>query len=418
MRPDWFGWLDDERGSVAILAGAGIAVAAGVAAFTVDLSNAYAVQGRLQNAADAAALAAVQRLPGSPEAARAAALELTSLNVQASDGIVAGESDIELGRWSAEARTFHAGLAPYDAVRVTARRSAAAGNPVKSYFGGLLGASQFDVAADAIAVLSPAPCVIALDRSASGAFWATGTADVRANCGIQVNSTASDALRANGASSVAATSICVAGGTSGRNIAPLPQPGCRLHPDPLRALPEPEAPGGCYLEDVTITGNLDLPAGVKLCGRIQVTAHARLWLNPGITYFENAELHLAGQASIEGSEPLLYFDRNSSFHLASQGTVRLDPPRTGPYRGIAIFQSRKGGVKRGKIVGGRELQIGGTIYAPRLDLEMAGHSALAGEIGLGYVIANTVKLAGTAKAVVTRDAVAPPALTAGAVLVE
>jgi hypothetical protein len=418
MRPDWFGWLDDERGSVAILAGAGIAVAAGVAAFTVDLSNAYAVQGRLQNAADAAALAAVQRLPGSPEAARAAALELTSLNVQASDGIVAGESDIELGRWSAEARTFHAGLAPYDAVRVTARRSAAAGNPVKSYFGGLLGASQFDVAADAIAVLSPAPCVIALDRSASGAFWATGTADVRANCGIQVNSTASDALRANGASSVAATSICVAGGTSGRNIAPLPQPGCRLHPDPLRALPEPEAPGGCYLEDVTITGNLDLPAGVKLCGRIQVTAHARLWLNPGITYFENAELHLAGQASIEGSEALLYFDRNSSFHLASQGTVRLDPPRTGPYRGIAIFQSRKGGVKRGKIVGGRELQIGGTIYAPRLDLEMAGHSALAGEIGLGYVIANTVKLAGTAKAVVTRDAVAPPALTAGAVLVE
>jgi hypothetical protein len=169
---------------------------------------------------------------------------------------------------------------------------------------------------------------------------------------------------------------------------------------------------------VTITGNLDLPAGVKLCGRIQVTAHARLWLNPGITYFENAELHLAGQASIEGSEALLYFDRNSSFHLASQGTVRLDPPRTGPYRGIAIFQSRKGGVKRGKIVGGRELQIGGTIYAPRLDLEMAGHSALAGEIGLGYVIANTVKLAGTAKAVVTRDAVAPPALTAGAVLVE
>jgi hypothetical protein len=418
MRRNRFGWLDDERGSVAILAGAGIAVAAGVTAFTVDLSNAYAVKGRLQNAADAAALAAVQRLPGSPEAARAAALELTSLNVHASDGIVASESDIELGRWSGETRTFQAGLAPYDAVRVTTRRSAAAGNPVKTYFGGLFGANQFDVQAGAIAVLSPAPCVIALDPGASGAFWTTGTADVRADCGIQVNSTASDALRANGASSIAATSICVGGGTSGRNIAPLPQPGCRLHPDPLRAQPEPDAPGGCYLEDVTITGNLDLPAGVKLCGRIQVTASARIWLNPGITYFENAELHLAGQASIEGSDAMLYFDRNSAFHLASQGTVRLDPPRTGPYRGIAIFQSRKGAVKRGKIVGGRELMIGGTIYAPRLNLEMAGHASMQGEIRAGYVVANSFKLAGTAQAVFTRDSVVPPALAAGAVLVE
>ncbi|HEX2257665.1 MAG TPA: pilus assembly protein TadG-related protein [Afifellaceae bacterium] len=52
-----------EDGAVAVVAGAAIAAAVGLAAFTVDLSNAYSVKGRLQNAADAAALAAAQRLP-------------------------------------------------------------------------------------------------------------------------------------------------------------------------------------------------------------------------------------------------------------------------------------------------------------------------------------------------------------------
>jgi hypothetical protein len=419
MRRDWFGWRGDESGSVMVLAGVGIALSVGVAAFAVDLSNAYSVKGRLQNAADAAALAAAQKLPGAPEEARAAALELTGLNVRAGDGIVARDADVELGRWAGETRTFTAGLTPYNAVKVTTRRSAAAGNPVPTYFAGLFGAGQLDVAAEAIAVLSPLPCVIALDPAASGAFEATGTAEVRApNCGIQVNSTASDALLANGASSIAAAHICLAGGYRGRDIAPLPDSGCRLRPDPLRAVAEPGDPGGCYLQDVTITGNLDLPAGVKLCGRIQVTGSARLWLNPGIVYFETAELHLAGSASIEGSDVMLFFDRDSSFHLASQGVLRLDPPRTGTYRGISIFQSRLGSLRRGKITGGREVEIGGTIYAPRLDLELAGHSNLLSQMQAGHVIANTFKFAGTAEAAFERPRVTPAALTANAALVE
>jgi hypothetical protein len=341
MRRDWRHGLGDERGSVMALAAVGIAVLVAVAAFAVDLSNAYAVKGRLQNAADAAALAAAASL-GLPEReaeerGRALALELAGLNVTAADGAVSDAADVQFGRWHSGTKRFQAGSRPYNAVKVTARRAAAAGNPVRTYFGGFFSVDEIDVEAEAIAVLRRSPCVIALDPSASGAFETTGTAAVRVpDCGIQVNSRASQALIARGASSVAAESICVAGGYSARDISPLPDPDCRLYPDPLAALPEPSMPAGCHLQDVTITRNLDLPAGTKLCGRIQIASTARVRLDPGIHYFESAQLHLAGQASIEGDEVMLYFDRSSSFHLASQGSVRLTPPSTGAYRGRLV----------------------------------------------------------------------------------
>jgi hypothetical protein len=117
---------------------------------------------------------------------------------------------------------------------------------------------------------------------------------------------------------------------------------------------------------------------------------------------------------------MLYFDRSSSFHLASQGSVRLTPPSTGAYRGLSIFQSRLGSsTQRGKIAGGRELHVGGTIYVPRLDLEMAGHSGLLGEMRTGYVIANSFRFVGGARAMLEmRNGAIPAALAPAAVLVE
>ncbi len=68
----------DESGSAAILVGISTAVLAAIAAFVIDLSNAYVVEGRLQNAADAGAVAAVVELIVSGDSARA---KLTAVDV-------------------------------------------------------------------------------------------------------------------------------------------------------------------------------------------------------------------------------------------------------------------------------------------------------------------------------------------------
>jgi hypothetical protein len=410
-----------DDGSVAVIAGAAIATAVGIAAFTIDLSNAYSVQGRLQNAADAAALAAAQTLSRSEEDARALALDFAQRNVSAADGTVATTADVSFGQYDPKAGAFTPAATPYNAVKVVTRRGVASGNPVETYFGGIFGVSTIDVEADAIAVLmEPGACVFALDPSASNAFTATGGGSVRVpNCGIQVDSKAPDALTAAGASSIAAQSICVAGGYSGRNISATPDPKCRLKPDPLAGLPEPPRPTSCDMTDATIETATVLPAG-KYCGTINITSNASVTLESGVFFFENALFLVEGSAEIEGSEVLLYFDEDSTFRLTSSRALRLTPPSTGPWHGVSIFQSRAGAAtQHGVITGDREVHVGGAIYVPRMDLEMTGNSTLHTGIESGYVISNTFKFNGSSEAVFDmRGRAMPTGLAVTTALVE
>jgi hypothetical protein len=416
--------LRGEEGAVAVIAGAAIAAAVGLGAFTVDLSNANSVQSRLQNAADAAALAAAQRLSISEAEARALALEFVQMNVSQGDGAVSRPEDVQFGRYDKATKEFQAGATPYDAIKVIARRTAAGGNPVKTYFGGLFGIGSVDVQVEAIAAVQPALyCVFALDSSASGAFTASGGGTVRVpRCGIQVHSTAADAMVAVGNSSIAATAHCIAGGAggySGGNISPTPESTCDQLPDPLAHLSPPTPPDDCYMTDETITYDLVLPAGKKYCGNITIAGSAQVTLQEGIYYFENADLKVTQQASFEGDKVLLYFDSNSDFHFTATGDLVLTADSKGKFAGIAIFGSRNGSsIRLGKINGNRKVYVGGTIYVPKMNLEMAGDAGLYTEMESGFVITNRYRFTGSAEAIFDiREGALPSGLGTTAALI-
>lgn len=414
--------IGNEEGAVAVIAGAAVAAAVGLAAFTVDLSNAYSVQSRLQNAADAAALAAAQRIAISEEEARALALDFVQRNVSQTDGKVADAGDVQFGRYNSTTKEFQAGATPYDAVKVAARRTAAAGNPVQTYFGGLFGVEAVDVSVEAIAAVQPALyCVFALDPSASASFRASGGGSVLVpRCGIQVNSTASDAMTAVGNSSIRATMHCIAGGYSGGNISPTPQAECTdLMPDPLAHVNEPTPPDECYMTDETINYDIVLPAGKKYCGNIKISGNAHVTLQKGIHYFENADFHVTQSASFYGERVLLYFDKDSNFHFTATGDLELTAERKGSYAGIAIFGSRQGStIRLGKINGNRKVYVGGTIYVPKMNLEMAGDAGLYTEMESGFVITNQYRFTGSAEAIFDiREGALPSGLGSTAALI-
>lgn len=413
--------LRDESGSVAVIAAAAFAVCVGIAAFAVDYSRAYVVKGRLQNAADAAALAAAQILAVDPANAGSKAAALAQQNSLAEDGVVTRIEDVVFGNYNVTNKVFTAGGAPSNAARVVASRRGANANALPMLFGRLMGVEEIDVVATAIAVYNPPDfCVFALDPNAAKSFYAGGGGAVRVpNCGIQVDSKNRQGMFASGASSITSKRNCIGGGYMGSNITPIPE-NCELLPDPLASIPEPAMPETCHMRDVTINTSQILPANKKYCGKIQISSTANVQLESGTYYFENASLAMSQQGSMEGDQVMLYFDKDSNFDMSSAGTVRLTAPRRGTYHGIVIFASRQGATTTdSKITGDRYVYIGGAIYAPRMNISMSGTSSLTTKIEAGYVIANTFSFLGSGEALFdVREGITPTGLTATATLVQ
>ena len=140
-----------RNGSIVVLVAVMLPVLLALAAFAVDIGYIGLTNSRLQAAADSAVLAAAEELPDGT-AALAAAKLIAGFNLDDSSGIVV-DQDVEFGSWDSNTQVFTVGTAASaTAVRVTARRSTANGNPLNLFFGAFAGTSHADVSASAIAL--------------------------------------------------------------------------------------------------------------------------------------------------------------------------------------------------------------------------------------------------------------------------
>ncbi|HUE73717.1 MAG TPA: pilus assembly protein TadG-related protein, partial [Pirellulaceae bacterium] len=151
--------LDRRRGAIAVLSAfLSIGVLA-MAAFVVDLGIISHARTELQRTADAAALTAAAQLPDQA-AALSVGISTSGSNSTAVSPILNG-SDIEFGWWDRESATF---LSPppmdrdANAVRVSATRSQASGNPMTLFYGRMWNQNSADVSAWAIAMNNRGLC--------------------------------------------------------------------------------------------------------------------------------------------------------------------------------------------------------------------------------------------------------------------
>jgi FAD/FMN-containing dehydrogenase len=144
-------FIRDESGSVLPLVGLCMLVIFVVGAIVIDLGYQEALRSQMTAAADAAALAALVELP-SKSRATDAALRYAEKNLpEATNGHVLFKDDIEFGYWDWTHRSFDSGGKPFNAVRVTLRRSAENGNAAPTFFLQLFGAQDAEVTAQSLA---------------------------------------------------------------------------------------------------------------------------------------------------------------------------------------------------------------------------------------------------------------------------
>ncbi|MCA8995401.1 MAG: VWA domain-containing protein [Planctomycetaceae bacterium] len=154
--------LNVRKGALVVVAAILLVVVFAFTAFTVDVGYMNLLKGELQNAADAAALAAAADLPDGQNAARTAATDIAAENTAAGGPVTLTTGDIEFGTFNFLTKQFNVGGASPNAVRVTARA-----NNVAYFFAPVMGQRNFNVAAQSIGMLNPRDIVFVVDTSGS-----------------------------------------------------------------------------------------------------------------------------------------------------------------------------------------------------------------------------------------------------------
>jgi hypothetical protein len=199
--------------------------------------------------------------------------------------------------------------------------------------------------------------------------------------------------------------------------------------DPLRylAAPDPVALGvsqqGFF---VNVSGGqaVDLypgvyVGGIRVSGSATVTLHANADGTPGIYYLQGGGFQISGSnkvttAANESAGVLIYnawVDADDQISLSNSAALTLNPPASGPYKGLTIFQKR-GTLSQAaptlSLTGSGQLQVAGTVYAPYANPTVRG-SATSNIAGGQYVV-DSLTLTGSGQ--VTVDPAGKP--TAGA----
>jgi Flp pilus assembly protein TadG len=146
-----------RNGSVLIYVMAALVAFTGLVSLAVDLGHARMVKTQLQTAADAAARHAAAGLSSGISTVQSNAVAAGGYNTADGTSVVIDpNNDVDFGTWSNGTFTVLTGSArsSANAVRVWARRTAANGNSVQMFFGGLIGKSSADVTAYSIASLT------------------------------------------------------------------------------------------------------------------------------------------------------------------------------------------------------------------------------------------------------------------------
>jgi hypothetical protein len=404
-----------ERGGILVVVMICLPAVLASAAVAIDIGHLLSVRARLQGTADASALAAAAQLPHAG-AALAEAQKYSELNYS-DQGQVVNASDVVLGNWTGTA--FVPGGSPSNAVRVTARRGAANGNPISLFLGSAMGQRLSSVSASAVAIgqagLEGASCIIALDSAITVEALHIHSSRVEAPCGVQVNSRSclggsSNAMRMESLARIQATFIRVAGCATlqgGSTASPAPATGSPQVADPLRSIPAP-AIGACTpgrtSETVISSGTHTISPGVY-CGGLRVNKTAVVTMQPGEYIMRGGGFRVDGEtASVTGDAVMIYLTCNhangcagSTLNpgavLTNSSTIRLSAPASGPRRGILFFLDNRMPTRTESVImGNSDATFDGTIYLPGQPLRLQASQA---RVRLALV-AGTIRIDGNA----------------------
>ncbi|HYN83047.1 MAG TPA: pilus assembly protein TadG-related protein [Gemmatimonadaceae bacterium] len=274
----------NRRGAILIIMGVSMVAVMGLLVLSIDGGTLQEQKRLAQTAADAGALAgAVEILRNRRDSVVASAKSETARNGFAD---LVGADTITV-TYPARGGTFVGSRF----VGVEVQRT------VPTYFAGIFGWGFVTVRSRAVAGIVLAEyCFIVLDPAGNSALSVDNTSRLTGSeCGVAVNSTASNAADVSDQGHIIASTIGVTGGVSGTNFSPTPDLGMPPVADPLAWVPMPPVPNTCDYTSLEVTSAMTLNPGTYCYGLKVFNGQAML--NPGLYILRGGGLEVKSAGS-------------------------------------------------------------------------------------------------------------------------
>ncbi len=387
---------------------------------------------KLQNAADASALAGAQQVWEGHTKARAAAVAYGQLNEAGNKLVLLDDNtandpagDIVIGQYDTTKHTFTPTDDPQvaNAVRVVARRTTGSlAGPLHLIFGPIFGKDTAEVCRYAIAVAMGGPAqnsVIALNSKDPKSFYVYGNGYMDLGQGsAQVDSSSNAGTVFQGTQiTFQAGQVNMVGNYNEKGNPELNSvdlnPGAPYVADPLAGLPAPVP--GAPMSPTQISGTSDgvlktFNPGYYPNG-LQMNNGENVFLNPGVYILgdgggkkSSSAFSINGHATLTGYGVMFYIAQGS---VDENGTadVHLTAPADGTYQGIQFFQARDdtalANFNGTGLFTGTSADVhdsAGTLYFPAASVQLGG----TGDMYINSIVADKITVYGTGHDYITQ----------------
>jgi len=191
------------------------------------------------------------------------------------------------------------------------------------------------------------------------------------------------------------------------NITPAPNTGAAKIEDPFKSLPLNPL-RLCNQPTVTVydSGVHYLQPGVH-CGVVNVQGDAELILRPGDHWFMLGALVVKENARLTGQDVVLLFDVASKFEFKDSAEVNLDGRKSGPFAGFVMAASR--GNFQDFIISSDQVEaLLGVIYVPEAKLIVEGSADVARQSDWTVIVAKYLELKGSPQLFINADYAGSP----------
>jgi hypothetical protein len=366
-------FLRSERGNLGPTFAVALLPVIGMTGAAVDYSRASSQRQSLQAAVDAAALHAATAEAGTDQ-----------------QRIAMAEAVVKAREPGASAT----------ATAAQERITVSAGFLVKTSTLHALQIATIRVEAKAVALKGrkgPPACVVALNRTVSGAVTFGGNASFAAQgCVVQSNSAHASGLVFEGSTSATAAGFCSAGGVAAsRTITPEPRRHCTPVEDPFRNLSAPVTTGCTYpsLVEVEPSQTRTLSPGIY-CGGL--TLKGTVTFQPGVYVVKNGRLTITSQARLTGEGVTFYLTgTGTGFAINGGSDVRIAAPTSGTYGGMLLIQDRASNPDFTNTLNGNATTVlAGAIYTPTQRITVSGTGGFGQASQLMPLVADQIKFTG------------------------
>jgi Flp pilus assembly protein TadG len=372
-----------DNGNVAIIFALAMPLVVGAGALSVETNLEYTAQTHLQVAADAAAYASALDNRAS-----------ASLDTITTDATAAATSN----GWSSATGTIQVHTPPTSGPNQTPTAAEVIlSTTVPRYFTAYFNNAPLVIHARAVAVYTTAAsaCILALNKTASGAVTVQGSTTVNlVGCDVMSNSVASDAVKVWGSASLSTDCVVSAGGFS--NNGGLTLTGCpsavtqapRAR-DPFAGLPTPPTGVSRTLPNMNPNSTTTLLPG----NYSDMTLKGTVFLNPGVYYLSGGAFNVASNASITGTGVTIFMAAGTSVSMNGTSHVDLSAPTSGTYSGMLFFGDPAATSGANSFNGDNSSHLTGDLYFPHQSVSYSGN--YSGANGCTQVVADTVQWTGS-----------------------